>query len=633
MLDLTLERFKRLPPRPGATWLGGVYHLPAWVKTDDDKPFRLTVALWLSPMEPEVSQPRTIEPDEDAHRAALDALLEFGSRVGRPMAIQVNSPELAQYLGAALMGTGTRVDYAATLPVMQEMLNDLAAHIRGREEPPPALSGAGVSLEQMTVFAEAAAAYYRARPWTELGDEDLIAIEQPAAPQGMEFACVLGHGGHTFGLGFFESLDHCAKMQAAASPGRFFARNGAWSLVYGDITGLPFADADLWEKHHLTVAGEEAYPAVLWFGPKKRIQRPDAAVLGFVEGLLRALAVTSITQLDSGRWSQSVTADRRQVEYRLALVDPGELAAARPRRAQPNFDPQLIHRSMEKHSANMGRLVAQQDFESVDALNDFIKENATIGVPPAVPPCTPLEAAQEVIYEAWEQHGRRKRMLARRALEISPDCADAYVLLAEDTCDPQAAHDLFEQGIAAGRRALGERYFEEHVGQFWRLLETRAFMRAAAGRAQCLWALGREDEAVSQYQELLALNPDDNQGIRYLLGACLLETGDNDRLGKLLDDHGDEPTAQWRYLRALWAYRKEGNTPQARQLAKAALKTNRFVPAFLTGRRPLPESPPAIFSVGREDEAVCCAFDQQTGWQATKGALQWLRAVAAGKKK
>jgi hypothetical protein len=41
--------------------------------------------------------------------------------------------------------------------------------------------------------------------------------------------------------------------------------------------------------------------------------------------------------------------------------------------------------------------------------------------------------AQEVMYEAWDQTNPRARVaLAHKALTISPLCADAYVLLAEE---------------------------------------------------------------------------------------------------------------------------------------------------------------------------------------------------------
>ena len=79
--------------------------------------------------------------------------------------------------------------------------------------------------------------------------------------------------------------------------------------------------------------------------------------------------------------------------------------------------------------------------------------------------------------------------------------------------------------MAAGERALGAQAFEEDVGHFWGLLETRPYMRARAGLAASLWTAGDEVEAVEHYQDMLRLNPGDNQGHRYVLLGCLLQMG------------------------------------------------------------------------------------------------------------
>ncbi len=53
----------------------------------------------------------------------------------------------------------------------------------------------------------------------------------------------------------------------------------------------------------------------------------------------------------------------------------------------------------------------------------------------------PLKKAQDIIYDAWEVTDPKRRVaLARKALEISPDCADAYALLAEETASSLPRH-------------------------------------------------------------------------------------------------------------------------------------------------------------------------------------------------
>ncbi len=148
-----------------------------------------------------------------------------------------------------------------------------------------------------------------------------------------------------------------------------------------------------------------------------------------------------------------------------------------------------------------------------------------------------LDEAQELIYAAWETGNLARRVaLAKKALQISPNCADAYVLLAEEEArfDVATARDLYAQGVAAGERALGKRAFQKYVGYFWGILETRPYMRARAGLAACLWQLGDREGAVSHYRDMLRLNPNDNQGVRYVMATCLVELDHDEDLKRLL---------------------------------------------------------------------------------------------------
>lgn len=64
-----------------------------------------------------------------------------------------------------------------------------------------------------------------------------------------------------------------------------------------------------------------------------------------------------------------------------------------------------------------------------------------------------LAQAQQIIYQAWETVGRKRRLsLARKAIAVSPDCADA--LLAEETAVLGEALELYAQN-AQNVGALG----------------------------------------------------------------------------------------------------------------------------------------------------------------------------------
>src|SRR6266702_3766745 len=145
-----------------------------------------------------------------------------------------------------------------------------------------------------------------------------------------------------------------------------------------------------------------------------------------------------------------------------------------------------------------------------------------------------MAETQQVMYVAGNQTSSRARVaLAHKALAISPLCADAYVLLAEEEAKSvDEALEYYRKGVEVAEQALGTKGFKEYAGHFWGFLETRPYMRARAGLAATLYALGEVDAAISNYQDMLTLNPNDNQGIRYVLARCLMRKGDTEALKK-----------------------------------------------------------------------------------------------------
>jgi tetratricopeptide (TPR) repeat protein len=239
------------------------------------------------------------------------------------------------------------------------------------------------------------------------------------------------------------------------------------------------------------------------------------------------------------------------------------------------------------------------------------------------------DAAQGIMYEAWEATSRSKRIaLARKALKVSPLCADAYVLLAEEEAGSvEEVLDYYQKGVAAGEEALGPEGFEEYAGHFWGFLETRPYMRARAGLAAAHWRLGQHQEAIDHYQTMLELNPNDNQGIRYVLAGHFLARDDIKALKKLLKQYEDDCAAAWLYTRALLAFRE--NDPGAEKLAEEAWLANSHVPGVLSGKQPLVASPDGYITLGGEDEAADYVEENGQAWHATPGAIEWLTRVTA----
>jgi tetratricopeptide (TPR) repeat protein len=237
-----------------------------------------------------------------------------------------------------------------------------------------------------------------------------------------------------------------------------------------------------------------------------------------------------------------------------------------------------------------------------------------------------IAEAQEIMYDAWEQTTSRSRVaLARKALGISPLCADAYNLLAAAAATPAEARALYTCGLDAGELVLGPEDFEEYAGHFWGFLETRPYMRARHGLALTLLQLGEEAAALEHFRAMLKLNPNDNQGIRYLLLASLLRRDDMPAVKTLLADYPDEWSAYWLYTRALVAYREnQASAPATLKLLKDARSANAHVPAILAGTKPAMLSSGGYVTVGGVDEASDYIRDCGAAWRKTPGAVEWL---------
>ncbi|MFC0213341.1 MULTISPECIES: hypothetical protein [Paenibacillaceae] len=292
-------------------------------------------------------------------------------------------------------------------------------------------------------------------------------------------------------------------------------------------------------------------------------------------------------------------------------------------------------------------LPREQHPRSVPAYDDFIKLFNTVDAGPfslvqgenrrndntilelKLPPFDreKLDRAQEMIYDAWEEMSRSKRLsIARKALLLSPYCTDAYNLLAEHSESSEERMELYERGVKVGRQVLGDSFFEENAGDFWGITKTRPYMRALAGLAECLWDNGHRQDAIASCRELLRLNPNDSLGIRYTLVNYLLAEGMNNEADEFLSEH-NEATCFMLYSEALLSFRCKSARKAAISLNKA-LEANSFVPAYLVGVKYIPHIVPETYSRGSEEEAIIYASASLSAWRVTPSALDWLATRA-----
>jgi tetratricopeptide (TPR) repeat protein len=622
-IDLQRERYRRLTIDPSDTWEGALARVAAWIEGERPQPYRPVAPLWASartshvffaaPMPPEQATPSLL-----LQRLMASALSEGGGH--RPARLRVKDGALADFLRSELAGTDTVIEAVAQLPAIDEFLEAMNERLGGPITSGSLIAACGGDVPRVRAFAGAAEGFFRARPWLHLDSDDPLHIESPKPPdRGLSWLTVMGAAGQERGLAFYESRANYDRLFATEAR-EYFNEVWGWALTYDPIVHMGFADADLWEDEGLPVAGPDAYPLVICAERRlKRFTRPDAPALAFLEGLLRALADTTEDELDSGRWTKTVSTIDGPQTYTLALPD-----VLKPPRETFPLDDHSGRRATERALRNLHRLIADQQFESPDQLNQFVQSKIVGGVVPEAAPRNVQEQAQDLVDQAAGARGRLQLKLARQALRLDPDCADAYVVLAQSMPDPQLATDLYRKAVDAGQRALGAAFFEENAGHFWGLLETRPYMRARFGLADALQRAGGLDEAITHYRELLRLNPSDNQGVRTELMRSLLRAGRDADVEELAARYDDDSQASFGYARALAAFRRHGDGPASQALLEQALRGNRLAAQFLLGRRRLPDELPDSFVLGGQDEAVLCADELLPVWRETPGALAWL---------
>lgn len=294
----------------------------------------------------------------------------------------------------------------------------------------------------------------------------------------------------------------------------------------------------------------------------------------------------------------------------------------------------MDRRAMESVMSKVGKLMKEQNFESLEDAQRFLNEKL-IGLnldKLEIAPKTPLDRAQNLVYRAFEERSRTKRVsMAEKAIAISPDCADAYVILAEDKSRSlEEAIGFYREAVEAGRRALGEDVIRDPDTMFWADHSTRPLIRAMVALAEALVFDRQKDEAAEILSEVLRLNPRDNGGARLTLVPVLLELGKLDEAEAILSRFPDDIFAHMYFSRALLLFAREGKTPRANAALESALKWNSYVLETFLGRRKL-SSHDGPFSPHSPEEADHYIMRGLGSWDEIPGALSWLQELVIGR--
>lgn len=199
------------------------------------------------------------------------------------------------------------------------------------------------------------------------------------------------------------------------------------------------------------------------------------------------------------------------------------------------------------------------------------------------------QTADDYLELAEDATAKKKKLeYLSKALELEPDNLDAAHMAAE--LNAKKPEDLLEElsGLLEKGTALMEKdgYFQDCMGDFWGVLETRPYMRLRHAYLELLIQCGMMRKAVSEAEEMLKLCRNDNLGVRYILMHLYAYFEDEEGAIALHKEYDEYEESQMLLPLAVLYYKKadfEQSLQYLRRLAKANKDTKKFLYMMVKG--------------------------------------------------
>ena len=305
MANDSLAKLARLR-QADETWESTVRRMRAWITPRNQPPYRPYVILTVS-RNGNVAGSEIVE-DTPSPEHFLDALAQAmrrpilgGGKKRRPAAIYVDDKALVEALAPRLQEIGIRCEYQHILRYVDQAMLSMEQFMTKQEPIPGLLKSPGVTPHLVNGLFAAAASFYRKAPWRWIDDSHPIEVRYP--PDGRRYyAAVMGHGGQVYGLARYNTAEEMKEIYSGAPPDRLIGRLEWTSLMFGEVTEMPFDDLDDMDKYGWPVAGELAYPLPLRITRAGQPARPGKSDLLWFEAALLAIPtfVQDYLQADQG---------------------------------------------------------------------------------------------------------------------------------------------------------------------------------------------------------------------------------------------------------------------------------------------------------------------------------------------
>jgi tetratricopeptide (TPR) repeat protein len=217
----------------------------------------------------------------------------------------------------------------------------------------------------------------------------------------------------------------------------------------------------------------------------------------------------------------------------------------------------------------------------------------------------------------------------RQLIDDYPEFIDAHhhlALLLGETGRGEEAFQIWQEVVALGLACLPQEFEMGRDTLPWLMVENRPFLRAYHGLGLEYLDRGEIEAALAIFNNMLAMNPDDNQGIRALVVDCNFRLNRPGEVLAVCGRYPDDAMEQLVYGCPLALYQL-GRRAEAEEALSQAVEFLPLVAVELVrDRHTRPKDlHPGTVTHGGADQAYYYWTDQGGHWENTPGAIELVR--------
>ena len=193
--------------------------------------------------------------------------------------------------------------------------------------------------------------------------------------------------------------------------------------------------------------------------------------------------------------------------------------------------------------------------------------------------------------------------------------------------DSPAVMEMLEGVIAHLDQRMGQQFITDNTGMFWMLSETKPYMTLRARHAQLLFNNGQLQAAIDELQQLIKLNPSDNQANRYPLINYLLLAKQWTQVEQLIETF-NENSLFMLAAKTLRMFVSHGDCDEANHFKKSLRRSSKYFERYITGQLKAPKDIDNCYLPGDKNEVFYYLSESgKEVWRSVDGALFWLRRL------